>query len=180
MPTWLKVVLIIGGLIVVLLIVTVFAGVYFVRKYGPEMVEAGKQTIAEGQEYGRRSDNEGCLNEAIARHNRSDGFTGMIKTNIFLRSCLESSRPTPGFCDTVPRQSEFLKSAQWQLEQCGRYNLKTEKQCGQLFQQVQQFCEHKRWGANTSEWPASPPEPDEPMTPPAPDEPPPPPPPAPR
>ena len=45
MPTWLKVLLIIGGLVVVLLLVTVVAGVYFVRKYGPEMVEAGKQTI---------------------------------------------------------------------------------------------------------------------------------------
>jgi len=166
MPTWLKVVLIIGGLLVVLLIVAVIGGVYLVRRYGPEMVEAGKQTISEGQEYGRRSDNEGCLNEAIDRHNRSDGFTGMIKTNLFLRSCLEASRPTPGFCDSVPRQTEFLKSAQWQMAQCGRYNLTTEKQCGQLFQQVQQFCE-RRWDANTnaSQWPP-PPAPAEPPPPP--------------
>ncbi|MBC7932062.1 MAG: hypothetical protein H7Z38_16005 [Rubrivivax sp.] len=166
MATWLKVVLILGGLVVVLVLVTVVAGVYMVNRYGPEMVEAGKQTFAEGQEYGRRTDNEGCLNEAVARHNRSDGFTGMIKTNLFLKVCLDASRPTPAFCDSVPRQTEFVKSAQWQLQQCGRYNLKTENQCGQLFQQVQQFCEGRRGGTNANEWPSSPPAPDEPAPPP--------------
>jgi hypothetical protein len=144
MPTWLKVLLIIGGLFVVLVLVTVVAGIYALKKYGPEMVEAGKQTFAEAEEYGRRTDNEGCLNEAIARHNRSDGFKDMIKTNLFLRICLERSRPTQGFCDGVPLQTEFIKSAQWQMQQCGRYNLKAEKQCGQLFQQVQQFCDPNR------------------------------------
>ena len=92
----------------------------------------------------------------------------MIKTNLCLRACLEKSRPTPGFCDAVPRRTEFIKSAQWQLQQCGHYNLKTENQCGQLFQQVQQFCEHRRWGANTnaSDGPQPPPAPDEPPPPP--------------
>lgn len=144
MPTWLKVLLIIGGLMVVLIVVTVIAGVYVARKYGPGLVEAGKQTVGEGAEYGQRTDNEGCLNEAVARHSRSEGFTDIIKNNIFLRACLESSHPTPAFCDSVPRQLEFMKSAQWQLGQCKHYGLPPEKQCGQLFQQVQQFCEQRR------------------------------------
>lgn len=167
MPTWLKVLLIIAGLCVVLIIASVVAGVYMVKRYGPEMVEAGKQTFAEAEEYGRRTDNEGCLNEAVARHTRADGFTGMIKTSFFLRACLEKSRPTPGFCDAVPRQTEFVKGAQWQLQQCNRFGLKGENQCGQLFQQVQQFCEQRRAGASTNagEWPASQPAPDEPPPP---------------
>ena len=41
----------------------------------------------------------------------------------------------------MPRRFEFVKSAEWQLQQCKRYGLSPEKQCGQLFQQVQQFCE---------------------------------------
>lgn len=168
MATWLKVVLIISGLVVVLILVSLVAGVYMLKRYGPEMVEAGKQTFTEGEEYGRRTDNEGCLNEAVARHNRADGFADMIKTNLFLRVCLGSSRPTPGFCDTVPRQIEIMKSVQWQAQQCSRYGLKTEKQCGQLFQQVQQFCEQPHAGANTnaSEWPDAPPAPDVPPPPP--------------
>jgi hypothetical protein len=140
MPTWLKVMLIVGGILVVMVVGLVVAGVYVARRYVPELVEAGKQTIAEGEQYGRRSDNEGCLNEAVARHSRSEGLTDLIKVNIFLRACLDTSRPTQGFCDNVPRQTEFVKSAQWQMEQCKHYGLTPEKQCGQLFQTVQQFC----------------------------------------
>ena len=150
MPTWLKVVLIVGGILVVLVVGVVVVGVIVVRKYGPELVEAGKQTVAEGQEYGRRTDNKGCLDEAVARHSRSDGIGDMIKNTIFLRTCLDASRPTPGFCDDVPRRFEFIKSAEWQLQQCKRYGLSPEKQCAQLFQQVQQFCEtpHRRTYGN--------------------------------
>ena len=146
MPTWLKVLLVVVGILVVLVVGVVVVGVIVVRKYGPELVEAGKQTVAEGQEYGRRTDNEGCVNEAVARHSRSEGFGDMIKNTIFLRTCLDASRPTPGFCDDVPRRFEFVKSAEWQLQQCKRYGLSPEKQCAQLFQQVQQFCEegHRR------------------------------------
>ena len=141
MPTWLKVLLIVGGLLVVLVVGATVAGVYFGKKYLPGLVETVKQTGDEGKEYGRRTDNEGCVNEAAARHSRAEGFGDMVKNGIFLRACLESSRPTPGFCDGVPRQVEFIKGAQWQLQQCKRYGLAPEKQCGQLFQQVQQFCE---------------------------------------
>jgi len=59
---------------------------------------------------------------------------------LFLRACLDSSRPTPGFCDDVPKQLEFIKAAQWQMQQCKQYGLSAEKQCGQLFTQVQTFC----------------------------------------
>src|SRR2546421_13051221 len=113
MPTWLKVLLIIGGILVVLIVGVVVASVIVVRKYGPELVEAGKQTVAEGQEYGRRTDNEGCVNEAVARHSRSEGFGDIIKNTIFLRTCLDASRPTPGFCDDVPRPVQVGKNAQW-------------------------------------------------------------------
>ena len=141
MPTWLKVLLIVVGLLVVLIVAAVVAGVYFGKKYLPQLVETVKQTGGEGQEYGRRTDNEGCVNEAAARHSRAEGFGDMIKNTIFLRTCLDASRPTPGFCDDVPRRFEFMKSAQWQLQQCKRYGLRPEQQCTQIFQQVQQFCE---------------------------------------
>ena len=144
MPTWMKVLLVVGVLLVLLLVGVGVAAYFVARTYGPGLVEAGKQTYNEGVEYGRRSDNEGCLNEAVARHARAEGFTDMIKINVFMRACLEASRPTPGFCDDVPRQTEFMKAAGWQQRQCQRYGLSPEKQCGQLFQQVQQFCETRR------------------------------------
>jgi hypothetical protein len=164
MPTWLKVLLIVGGLLVVLVVGVVVATVIVARKYGPEIVKNIEQTGDEGKEYGRRTDNEGCLNEAVARHARAEGLGDMIKNSIFLRVCLDESRPTPGFCDGVPSRLEFIKSAQWQIEECKRYDLPPEKQCGQLFQQVQQFCEspHRRirsYGDNSNYEPLPPPAP---------------------
>jgi hypothetical protein len=144
MPTWMKVLLVVGVLLVLLLVGAGVVGFFVLRAYGPGLMEAGKQTYNEGVEYGRRSDNEGCLNESVARHARAEGLTDMIKLNVFMRACLEASRPTPGFCDGVPRQTEFMKAVTWQQQQCQRYGLSTEKQCGQLFQQVQQFCETRR------------------------------------
>src|SRR5829696_4436584 len=144
MPTWMKVLLVVGVLLVLLIVGVVVAGYFLARTYGPGLVEAGKQTYGEGVEYGRRTDNEGCLNEAVARQARAEGFGEMIKNNVFMRACLEASRPTPGFCDGVPRQTEFIKAVAWQSKQCQRYGLPPEKQCSQLFGQVQQFCELRR------------------------------------
>ena len=141
MPTWLKVLLIVGGMFVVLVIAVTVAGVYLGSKYLPRFTKAVEQASNEGKEYGHRTDNEGCLNEAVARHARADGIGDLFNNILFLNTCLVASRPTPGFCDNVPRQLEFSRSVQWQLDQCKRYGLSPEKQCGQLFQQVQQFCE---------------------------------------
>ena len=143
MPTWMKVLLILGVLLVVLIIGGAVAVYLLARTYGPGLLEAGKQTYNEGAEYGRRTDNEGCLNETVARQAHAEGFTDLLKNNLFMRACLEASRPTPGFCDDVPRRTEFMKSAGWQQQQCRRYGLAPEKQCGQLFQQLQQFCEER-------------------------------------
>lgn len=144
MPTWLKVLLVVGGLLLVLLVAAVAGLFYVARTYGPGIVEAGKHSMEEGRDYGRRTDNEGCLNESVARHARAAGFSEILKNNLFLNSCLEASRPTPGFCDDVPGRAEIMKGARWQMDECKRYGLKPESQCGQLFQQVQQFCERRR------------------------------------
>ena len=150
MQTWMKVLLVLGGLLLVLVVLAVVAGFFVVRRYGPGLVEAGKQTFSEGAEYGQRTDNEGCLNEAAARQARVEGFTDMVRNGIFMQSCLEASRPTPGFCDGVPRQMEFMKAVSWQQQQCRRYGLKPEQQCGQLFQGVQRFCEGRVRSGNAN------------------------------
>ena len=64
----------------------------------------------------------------------------MFRVNLFLRSCLDAAAPTPGFCDAVPGQFEFVRVVQWSQEQCQRHGLSVEKQCAQLFSQVQHHC----------------------------------------
>ena len=151
MPTWMKVLLVVGVLLVLLIVGAGVAVFFLARTYGPGLVEAGQQTYNEGVEYGRRTDNEGCLNEAAARQARVEGLTDMVRNGIFMQTCLEASRPTAGFCDGVPRQTEFMKAIAWQQQQCQRYGLPPEKQCSQLFSQVQQFCElHRQRGENAN------------------------------
>jgi hypothetical protein len=124
-------------------IAAVVAGLLVARRYGPELVQENRQAMTEGQEYGRRTDDVGCMNEGVARQAHVTGFRDMLKNNFFTRACLEVARPTPGFCEGVPRRLEIMKSVGWQAQQCKRYGLGPETQCSQFFQQIQQFCEER-------------------------------------
>jgi hypothetical protein len=129
-------------LLVIILAVGVGAGIYWLSTHGGEYLEKSKQAMVEGQRFGKTTDNQGCLTEAIARHKQSPGFNGALSTQLFLQSCLQASRETPGFCDGVPKRTEFMKSGRWQQEQCARNNLR-DPYCPQIFGQVQMFCEQQ-------------------------------------
>jgi hypothetical protein len=130
---------IVGGILALLIIVG-GAGAYFVYRYGREAVEAGKKHLAEGEEFGLKTDNAGCLREALARQKQDGSLTATISNKLFLSSCLLSSRPTPGFCDNVPPPGEIIKSAQWTLSKCTEAGLQGHN-CNTLFQTVQKHCE---------------------------------------
>ncbi len=142
MSRTIKIILIVGGSVALLFVIVVGAGVYLLSKHGGEYLEAGKRTIEEGEQAGRRTDNAGCLREALARHKQNPSFTNSIANNLFLRGCLEASRPTEGFCDDVPKPTEFVKAAQWQIRRWQQAGL-SDNYCKQLFSQVQSFCETK-------------------------------------
>jgi hypothetical protein len=139
----LKVILIIGVCIVLLVIVVGGVGVYYLSQHKQEWLEAGNKVMDEGEKFGRQTDNDGCLAEAITRTKREPGFNAALGHTIFLRACLEASRPSPGFCE-VPKRTEFIKSAQWQQQKCQDAGLAADNYCLQLFTQVQQFCEDKQ------------------------------------
>jgi hypothetical protein len=151
MPTWLKVVLIVGVVIVVLIAGVAGLGVYVWKKHGPALVETGKQGMEEGRAFGEGTDNQGCVDEGVARERKAVGFGELMKSGIFLRSCLDASRPTPNFCDGVPGALQFVKTAEWRKAQCDKYGFGQDQQCQQLFQQVQQFCEQQRARKTTNE-----------------------------
>ena len=143
MPGWLKALLIVLLVIIVLVVgVAALAGFWF-YKNKDALVARTKAITTEARDFGRNTDNQGCVDESISRYKADPGFTTAISTSIFMRICLKESRPTPGFCDDVPKQTEFIKSAQWKIEQCRRINLARDSNCQNLFQPVQQFCEEK-------------------------------------
>ncbi len=143
MPGWLKALLIVVVIVIVLVVGVVIAGVYWISRNKDAWIARGKEVMTEGRDFGRKSDNQGCVDESISRYKKEPGFTSTISNGIFMRGCLESSQPTLGFCDDVPKQTEFIKSAQWRVSQCTRINLEKDSNCQNLFTPVQQFCEER-------------------------------------
>ena len=141
MPGWLKVLLIIL-LIGILLVVGVIAagGIWFYRN--KDALKAKLDTITtEARDFGKNSDNQGCVNETISRYKAEPGITSAMSNALFVRVCLDSSRATPGFCESVPKQREFTRTVQWRKEQCQRAGLGGDSYCESLFTPIQQFCD---------------------------------------
>jgi hypothetical protein len=140
MPTWLKVLLIVALAIVLLVVGVVVVGAVWWSRNKDALISRAKEVVAEGKDFGRQSDNQGCVDEGISRYKKDPGLSSALSTSIFMRTCLDASEPTPGFCDDVPKETEFIKSAQWRVEQCRRVDLSRDSYCQNLFQPVQQFC----------------------------------------
>ena len=144
MPRWAKALIIVGVLLVLLVVGVIGAGLYWWSSNKDALMARGKALIEEGEEAGRQTDNQGCVDQAITRYKADRGFTNGISSGIFMESCLRVSSPTPGFCDEVPRETEFIKSGKWQEAQCERVGLASDQYCRQLFQGVERFCDKQR------------------------------------
>ena len=143
MPGWLKTLLIVFVVVVLLALGVIGAGVFYVMRNKDAWLAKGKEVAEQGRSFGNTTDNQGCVDESLSRYKKDSGFTGVISNTIFMRTCLDASRSTPGFCDEVPKSMEFMKSAEWRLKQCRLAGLQTDNNCQNLFTPVQQFCEQR-------------------------------------
>jgi hypothetical protein len=156
MPGWLKALLAVALIIVVLVVGAVIAGVVWWSRNKNALMGRAKEVMTEGRDFGRNTDNQGCVDESVSKYKKDPGIGSVISNSIFTRACLESSRPTPGFCDDVPKQIEFVKTAQWRIEQCRKVDLSKDSNCQNLFTPVQQFCDQRasksREGSNSNSY----------------------------
>ena len=143
MPGWLKALLAVVTIIVLLVVGVIVGGVVWWSRNKDKLLARGKEVMTEGRDFGRNTDNQGCVDESISRYKKEPGFSSAISTSIFSRACLDASRPTPGFCNDVPKPTEFVKSGQWRVEQCRKVDLSSDSYCQQMFQPVQEFCERR-------------------------------------
>src|SRR5882762_5496479 len=140
MPGWLKALLAVAIIIVLLVAGVIVGGVVWWSRNKDKLLARGKEVMTEGRDFGRNTDNQGCVDESMSRYKKEPGFSNAISTSLFTRACLDASRATPGFCSDVPKPTEFIKSGQWRVEQCRRADLPKDSYCQQLFQPVQEFC----------------------------------------
>ena len=144
MSTTGKVILVISLCVLLLIIGGVSVAVYWWSQHGRQAVEAAGNAMKEGTEAGKKTDNQGCVDQALSRYKKNQGFTGAISTNLFLLGCLDASSPTPNFCDDVPRPNEIMKSASWQIQKCKDAGVPADPYYRQIFSGVQQYCERSR------------------------------------
>ncbi len=130
--------LIVGFILLVLIAAGI--GIYYVSKYAPNFIEEAKRTESDGSRFGRSTDNAGCLQETLSRTKKDDSLPGMITVNVFFATCLRESKPTPGFCDGVPRESDRPAVLEWSNRRCEDVGQKG-KTCLAVFQVVQSHCE---------------------------------------
>ncbi|MFN2492739.1 MAG: hypothetical protein ABR501_07645 [Pyrinomonadaceae bacterium] len=141
MPGWAKALIIVAVIVVLLVVGAIAAGAFWWSRNKDTLIARGKAVVTEGKEAGRNSDNQGCVDQSIARYKKAPGFTSVIETSIFMQTCLQHSRPTPGFCDDVPKETEFSRTVEWRTTQCRQADLASDNYCQQLFKPVQQFCQ---------------------------------------
>ena len=141
--TWAIVLSIIGGLFLLGLI-AVAGVVYWVYQSKDRWVQSVEQIGKDAKEFGAKTDNEGCLKEALARHKRDNSLTGQILTHGFLSACLEASKPSQGFCDGVPQPDEEMQSADWTLKKCSNLGLQNDQTCDVILIPVQAYCHRSK------------------------------------
>jgi hypothetical protein len=130
--------------VIVLAVGVVAIAGFLIYRNKDAIVAKTKEIANEAKNFGEQTDNQGCVDEAISRYKAEPGFTKVISASIFMRICLDNSKATPGFCNEVPKQMEFMKTAQWRRDQCQRVDLSRDSNCQNLFTPIQQFCEEGR------------------------------------
>lgn len=135
-----RIVGIVIGAILLLIILVIGGAYYWVKTSGPELRVQAQASANEGTEFGRSTDNQGCLHEALVKYDQCvASITCHAMANVFLLSCLDASVPVPGFCDGVPPPGSFMDSVSWRLEQCEEYG-RGGSPCGNLFGQIEEYC----------------------------------------
>ncbi len=147
MPGWAKALIITLVVMVLLVVGAIAAGIFWWSRNKDALIARGKAVVTEGKDAGSKSDNQGCVDQSISRYKKAPGFARSIEASIFMQTCLQISRPTPRFCDEVPKQTEFIKTAEWRVAQCRRVDLSSDNYCQHLFTPVQQFCERQSLGS---------------------------------
>lgn len=144
MPGWAKALIAVPIVGLLLVVGVIGAGyVWWVRNKDSIRTQA-KEKAAQGEEFGRTSDNQGCVDETFLRYKKVEpGFFSAINHAQFMRACLEVSRPTPGFCDDVPI-GKMMELKQWSDSQCQHYNVPGDQKCQQLIMGEVMFCGAKR------------------------------------
>jgi hypothetical protein len=128
-------VLLIIGLIIGLVVTELYYELFYQSKINRQNWE---QTGIDGKEFGKSTDQNGCLEKGFSpepSHAYSD------YNFLFVSECLNSSQPSPNFCDGVPPwlQSE---SRIWEAKQCEK--VPNKDACHETMSAKLSYCDNEK------------------------------------
>jgi len=138
------------GLLIVLVIVAGIVMAFWFNRNADDFGDRGTAGVQEGARFGLRTDEAGCLAEGARRGSAVEGLGSAFSTGGFVRSCLEFSRESAGFCVDVPPPTSIRRSIAWQRARCNG-----ERGCSAVIGLVQSYCTEgrpKRVAADTLAW----------------------------
>ncbi|MFM9903254.1 MAG: hypothetical protein ACKVQJ_01635 [Pyrinomonadaceae bacterium] len=121
----------------IIALVVIFAGVgYFILsdKEGSKMYS---DAVAQGPEFGKTTDQNGCMNEGFARlKGVADPTIAQLSANrMFVRGCFETARPIADFCTNVPS----IPFSDWVRSECKKLG-KSDAACLNVMDCRHSFC----------------------------------------
>jgi hypothetical protein len=131
--------IVIGVVMTIGLVVGGFFGLVFIVDQGyKKSNQRIEQAKAEGREFGKTTDQNGCMEKGFLRDANAKGESFYSGVG-FVEECLKSSEPISDFCDGVP----FDASVTWNNEQCKKIGHSTES-CFRAFVAKGGFCDGKK------------------------------------
>lgn len=141
-----KIILIIGGGLVVLLLAGILAIGFLISRMADDT--AFDESKAEGAQFGKTIDNAACQAEGLSRAKRLGIFevTEGVKIQYFTEACLETSRQTRNFCRSLPTEMQDIwDDHNWKDTECEKLGFKDKNlQCRFVLKARLDFCEKSR------------------------------------
>lgn len=136
-----KIVLIAGGVLVLAMGTCVGGAAWWISSAKEGIVAMVDRVQTEAEAFGTQTDQQGCLDESVARNVACAGLICSAEVSIFLGLCLDVAQSTEGFCDDVPPMSEIMTSIRWRLDTCSRLAGSSEQRCTRLLAEWQRHCD---------------------------------------
>jgi len=143
MPTWLRILLIVAVIFALIFAATAFVGYRWWMNNKDRLLEAAKHAEGDGEVFGRGKEATACVDEALTRAHSCRGLPCELTVRLFVDGCMKTATTTRDYCAAVPAQTEFLKRAQWSLDECTRRGQANDPRCGRIMQGIATACDRE-------------------------------------
>lgn len=116
-----------AGLMLVLML-GAGACIYYVSQLTGQVKEDQKAA----ERFSETADEAACLNETLARSKDKSAITAVASNTVFLATCLQKSRQTPGFCNDVPTNDDKEATQVWIKNKCKELG-QSDFSCGSIY-----------------------------------------------